>query len=231
MGGFLSVFWSTLGKKILTALTGLALFLFVTGHLGGNLLILVGPEAFNAYSHKLISLGPLLYVIEALLVLVFLVHIVFAVAVTLTNRKARPDRYTVTAGRGQPSQMGLSSKNMIWTGLILLVFTVLHIKTFKYGPAEAQGYVASLQGESVRDLYRLVVEVFSQEVYVIGYVVAMLLLGFHLRHGFWSAFQSLGANHPRYMPIVQGIGVVAAILLAVGFLFLPVWVYIMGAVS
>lgn len=217
--------WSTLGKKFFLALTGLSLFLFVCIHLAGNFLLFKGPEAFNTYSHKLMSLGGLLYVAEAILLAFFLVHMFTAVTVTLGNWKARPDRYSASASRGGPSRMTVSSKTMIWTGLVLLVFMVVHLKTFKYGPY----YEVQLDGETVRDLYRVVAESFKSELYVLFYVVSMLLLGFHLRHGFWSAFQSLGGHHPRYTPIVYGIGVIAAIILGAGFLFIPIWFYFGGA--
>lgn len=182
-------FWSTVAKKLFLALTGLALFGFVCAHLAGNLLLYVGPEAFNTYSHKLISMGPLLYVVEAILVAFFVVHFLTAFQITWGNWKARPDRYSVSSGQGKPSRMTVSSKTMIWTGLILLVFTVIHVITFKYGPGMDKGYVMYLDGEPVRDLYRLVAESFQDPIYTGWYVFSMVLLGFHLRHGFWSAFQ------------------------------------------
>lgn len=221
-------FWSTVGRKVVTALTGLAFFIFLIGHLAGNLLILVSAEAYNAYSHTLISMGGLLYVAEAILVIVFVGHAVFAITVTIQNRRARSHQYQVSKGQGPPSRMNSSSRTMIWTGLVLLVFTVIHLMTFKFGPDEDQGYVAVANGEQVRDLHRLVVEVFQEPVYVIWYVVAMILLGFHLRHGIWSAFQSLGAYHPRYTPIIYVLGVIFAVVLGFGFLAIPVLIYLGG---
>lgn len=225
--------WTTVGRKLLMALTGLALFVFVVGHLIGNLLLFVGPDAFNAYSHKLISMGPLLYAVEIGLLAVFLVHMVTASFVTWGNWKARPSRYAVSSSQGDPSRMTLSSKTMIWTGLVLLVFLVIHLITFKYGPGIEEGYVAGHDpnGEPIRDLYRLVVEAFSSGIYVTVYVVSMVLLGFHLRHGFWSAIQSLGGFHRRLTPIAYGFGVIAAIALAMGFVVLPVWFYLAGGVA
>ena len=223
--------WSTVAKKFLLALTGLSLFIFVGVHLAGNLLLFVGPEAFNYYSHTLMSLGGLLYVVEAILVAFFLLHFVTGAAVTWANWSARPDRYHVAGRKGGPSRMTLSSRTMIWTGLVVLVFTVIHVATFKYGPGEAEGYVAMVDGQPVRDLYRLVVETFGNEVYVIWYVLAMILLGFHLSHGFWSAVQSLGIHGRRWTPILYGLGVVAAVLLGVGFLVIPVWFYFGGSAS
>jgi succinate dehydrogenase / fumarate reductase cytochrome b subunit len=190
--------------------------------------LLVGPDAFNAYAHKLMSLGPALYVAEIILVAIFLTHIVTAIAVTLSNWKARPGRYEEFAYQGDPSRMTFSSRTMIWTGLVLFVFLIVHLITFKYGPGIAEGYVTELEGEQVRDLYRLVVEWFENGLYVAYYVISMGLLGFHLRHGFWSAFQSLGGFHPRLTPIAYALGVAAGLILGIGFLGLPVWFYLGG---
>jgi len=221
--------WSSVGKKVVMAVTGLAMILFLIGHLGGNLLLFVGPDAFNAYSHKLISLGWLLYVVEAGLLLFFVLHIVGGVSVWLGKRGARPQGYGVVGHAGGPSRKTLSSRTMLITGIVLLVFTVVHLKTFKFGTY----YQTEVHGVEMRDLYRLVVEKFhpGHEGYVLFYVVCMLFLGFHLRHAFWSAFQSLGLHHPRYTPIIYGVGVVLAVLLAVGFLVLPVYLYFQGAGS
>jgi succinate dehydrogenase / fumarate reductase cytochrome b subunit len=204
---------------------------FIIVHLIGNLLLLVGPDAFNAYAHKLMSLGPALYLAEAILLAIFLIHMVTAIAVTWSNWKARPGGYQKSTNQGDPSRMTFSSKTMIWTGLVLLVFLIVHLITFKYGPGVEEGYVATLDGEEVRDLYRLVVEWFGNGIYVAYYVISMGLLGFHLRHGFWSAFQSLGGFHPRLTPFAYALGVVAGVVLAVGFLGLPVWFFLAGGVK
>ena len=217
--------WSSIGKKILMGVTGLVLCAFVAAHLAGNLLLFVSPEAFNRYSLSLEHTGALLYVAEAGLVLAFVVHSIAALAFVGQNRKARPVAYQKYVTAGKPSRKSVSSATMIFTGVVLLVFTVLHLKTFKFGPGLSAGYVAMIQGERARDLHRLVVEVFHKEAYVIWYVVAMLFLGFHLRHGFWSAFQSLGAYSPRYTPVIYSVGVLFALVIAVGFLALPVWIY------
>ena len=223
---------STLGKKILMGLTGVALFTFVAGHLAENLLLLAGPDIYNNWAHTLTSLGVLLYGVEALLVAAFLVHVVIGISVTLSNRKARPVSYAVTgASRGNPSHMNVYSRTMIWSGLVLLVFVIIHVKTLKFGPDVTEGYVAVVNGQEVRDLYRLVVEVFSYGPNVVWYVGVMLFLGFHLRHGFWSALQSLGVSHPRYTPLIYLAGGIAALALAIGFVFLPVWIFFSGGVS
>ena len=118
---------------------------------------------------------------------------------------------------------------MVYTGLLVLVFIVIHLRTFKYGPAEAEGYVSSIDGVEVRDLHRLVVEKFQQIEWVVGYVAAMILLGVHLSHAFWSAFQSLGFYHERYTPLLYSAGRALAVLISLGFLIIPIWIYFSGA--
>ncbi|MCB0275456.1 MAG: succinate dehydrogenase cytochrome b subunit [Calditrichaeota bacterium] len=216
-----NAFRSTIVKKILMSLTGLGLVIFVLGHLIGNLSLLFGPEPFNLYSHKLMSLGPLLWVIEIGLVAFFLIHAWNGISVSRHNRRSRPVRYAKTGDAGGPSKKSLSSVSMIFTGIILLVFLVIHVATFKYGAY----YTTVIDGVEMRDLYKLVYQKFHDPLYVFGYTGVMILLGFHLRHGFWSAFQSLGTNHPRYSGPIYTIGVVLAIVLAIGFIAIPLYTY------
>lgn len=211
------------------AITGLLLILFVIVHLLGNLSIFAGAKAFNSYSHFLISTGPGVIIAEIGLLLIFIIHVIYATAVYLENRAARPEKYKKLKSKGDPSKKTLASVSMIFTGLTLLVFIVLHVKTFKYGPGIAEGYAVSYSaGHQIRDLHRLVVEVFHKPLYVIWYVFALVLMGFHFRHGFWSAFQSLGVAHPKYTQIIYSFAFVLAALLAIGFIFIPVLVYFGG---
>ncbi len=209
----------TIGTKILIALTGLALFGFLIVHLAGNLLIIAGPEAFNAYSHELIS-NPLIYLAEAGLALLFVVHVWKTVGNHVRNRAARPAGYEMKRPAGHTSRKTLSSTWMIVSGTTILVFLILHLKTFKFGAY----YAASEQGG--RDMYRLTVEVFQRPGYVVWYVVAMVLVGMHLRHGITSALQSLGAIPPGMTRKVLMAGAMVAIAIAGGFALLPVYVYL-----
>ena len=204
------------------ALAGLFWILFLIIHLLGNLTILTGrPETLNLYSHKLISTGPLLYLLEGLLAGALLLHIVYGVTVFWDKRRSRPQRYERLRSKGAPSKENISSLTMIYSGVLLFIFLVVHLANFKYGPV----YPVEYNGEQVRDLYRLVVEVFHQPLYVLFYVGIMILLFSHLRHGFWSAFQSLGLAHPRYTPVIYGIGIVLALLLGLGYIMVPIYVY------
>ena len=224
-----SLFWSTVGEKLLISLAGLALFIFIIFHLLGNLtLVFGGADDFNVYSHKLISLGPLLYVAEFLLAAAFLFHMTLAVITTLRNFRARSHGYVRLKSAGNESKKTVSSRTMIYTGIVIITFTVIHLITFKYGPGIKEGYVTSVNGVIMRDLYRLVVEIFHNKWYVIWYVAAMILLGFHLRHGFWSAFQSIGINHPRYSSFIYSLALLFALIMATGFLIIPVVLFVRG---
>ena len=224
MQSFASLVWSSVGRKILNGLTGLLLSLFILIHLIENFLLFSGPRTYNMYVHYLTSLGWGLYLLEFLLALVFLIHIVSAVTVWIGKLRARPQKYTVLKSAGGPSRQTIFSKTMIYTGALLLLFLVLHLKTFKYGPH----YPVVYGGLEVRDLYRLVMEVFQRGGYLLWYEAILILLGFHLRHGFWSAFQSLGASHPKYNPIIFAVGYLFALFIAVGFLAIPLWIYVTG---
>jgi len=212
---------ATITKKIVMAVTGLVWVLFVTGHMAGNLFFLAGPDSFNTYSYKLISLEPLLYVIEIALAVILIFHFWYGIAVTWSNYKARPVGYRNQKSRGGPSKQTLSSKTMIWTGLILLVFVVFHVWTFKYGP----WYTTTIDGVEMRDLYRLVKEVYLNPLYAFGYVVVMALLAFHIRHALWSAFQSLGFNNNRYSGMLYILALLLAVVLFFGFSIVPMAVY------
>jgi succinate dehydrogenase / fumarate reductase cytochrome b subunit len=226
-GSYFSFIWSTVGRKLVIALTGLSLFLFIIAHLTGNLtLVFGGSNAFNTYAHRLTSLGPLLYVVEFLLAATFIFHMTLAIITTLQNKSARKDKYVMLKSAGRVSKKTISSRSMIYSGIIIITFTIIHLITFKYGPGIKEGYVTVLGNENVRDLFRLVVEEFQKEWYVIWYVFAMLFLGFHLRHGFWSAFQSLGMNNPALSRVLYPLGLMFAIILALGFIFLPLYIYL-----
>jgi len=223
---FMSSAWTTVGKKVLTGITGIAWILFTIAHLLGNFSLFLndGGLAFNAYTKFLESQGILLYIAEAGLVLTLLLHAAIGINIWLGKRRARPIGYTKYKSAGEPSAQNFSSRTMLITGSVLLLFLVVHIWTFKFGPGIAEGYVTTLDGEPTRDLYRLVVETFKNPLYVLGYTLVMILLGFHLRHGFWSAFQSLGAIRPTALKTMQFAALIIGILLAVGFLSIPVYI-------
>lgn len=211
---------SSIGSKLLIALTGLGLIAFLVVHLSGNLLFLVSAEAFNEYSHALVS-NPFIYAIEAGLVAVFLVHVFKTVRLYAGSKSARPERYAVTRRAGGRSRKSLASSTMIFTGLVILVFVILHLRAFKFGAwYQAEG--------GIRDLYRLQTEIFSKPGYVVFYMVSMVFIGSHLWHGVSSAAQSLGIDHPKYSPKIIWVGRALAVAIAGGFFFLPLYTYLLG---
>jgi succinate dehydrogenase / fumarate reductase, cytochrome b subunit len=218
----MKMFASSVGLKFAIALTGLALVGFLISHLVGNLLFFAGPETYNSYSHKLIT-NPLLIPAELGLLAIFLIHVYKSVKMFADNQQARPSRYQEKKWAGHTSRKSVASTTMIVSGLVTFAFVILHLKTFKYGPE----YLS--EGTGYRDLYRLMAEVFSNPLYVVFYVICMVLIGFHLRHGISSAFQSLGIDHPRYTGRILAIGTAAAIAIAGGFAIIPVVIFVMGS--
>lgn len=215
---FSRLFSSSVGTKLLMGLTGVALFVYMLLHLAGNALILAGPDVFNEYSHALIS-NPLILPIEIGLLAIFLIHIYKAIRLWTANSAARPVSYGKKALAGHTSRKNLSSTTMIGSGLFILVFVVIHVKQFRFGTWY------QVTDSTVRDLYRTEIEVFQNPFWVVVYVVATLLVGLHLRHGFASAFQSLGLDHPLYTRRLTALGVIFALLIGVGLAIIPVWVY------
>jgi succinate dehydrogenase / fumarate reductase, cytochrome b subunit len=209
---------SSVGTKLLMGLTGAALFVYMVLHLAGNALIFAGRDVFNAYSHALIS-NPLILPIEIGLLAIFLIHIYQALTMWTKNQAARPVGYLKKELAGHTSRKTLSSSTMIWSGLVILVFVVIHVKQFKFG----SWY--QITDSTVRDLYRTEIEVFQNPLWVGVYVVATLLVGLHLRHGFASAFQSLGLDHPLYTRRLTSLGIFFALLIGLGLAVIPVWVY------
>jgi succinate dehydrogenase / fumarate reductase cytochrome b subunit len=219
---------TTVAKKFVMALSGLGLVGFVITHLLGNLtLYSKSDEGFNGYAFKLQSLGGLLVAAEIGLCALFVIHIIFGLLAKKSHLDARPKNYRIwksKGGLGSPSNV--SSRHMIISGLALLAFVLLHIWQFRFGPSIAAGYVTTVHGQQARDLHRLIVETFKNPLWTAFYVVMMIFLGLHLRHGFWSAFQSTGLTRKDTTLKIRALGVTLAVLLAVGFLFIPIYIYL-----
>ncbi len=232
----LTAFQNSVGRKLLTGVTGIALVLFLIGHLSANLTLFVIDPAvpdnvFNRYALFLHDLGFLLYIIEFGLAAIFLIHAYIGVAIWLGKRKARPEAYEVTASRGNPSRQSFSSRTMIISGTILFLFMFMHLKTMKFGPgwdtADVAYYTTIEGGKQMRDVSKLVVEIFKDNLLkVVIYSGVMLMLAFHLRHGVWSALQSLGAMNKKMAPVLYTVAGIIGVAIALGFFVLPIWIYI-----
>jgi succinate dehydrogenase / fumarate reductase cytochrome b subunit len=217
---FRRVFSSTVGTKLLIGVTGLAMFVYMILHLVGNSLIFGGQDLFNEYSHALIS-NPLIIPIEIALLLIFLLHVYKTITNYLHNNAARPVGYEKKAYAGHTSRKSLASTTMIFSGLFLLLFVIVHVKQFKYG-----AWYQTQTATPIRDLYRTEIEVFKRPLWVLFYVLGTFTIGLHLRHGIASGFQSLGLDHPLYTRRLTTWGIVLAILIGGGLMIIPVWVYL-----
>jgi succinate dehydrogenase / fumarate reductase, cytochrome b subunit len=217
---------SSVGTKLLIAFSGLCLFIFLIAHLSGNVLFMVGPDAFNGYSHRLVS-NPLVYVAEVGLLAVFLLHVINATLMWVANQSARPERYKKRAWaktKSVRSRKTIASSTMILTGAITLLFVVTHLATFKFGT-----YYETPAG--IRDLYRLQLEIFSRPAYVVFYLFSMAVISFHLWHGLGSAAQSFGLDHPQWTPRVLALGKALAVVIAGGFFILPIYTFLLTRTS
>ena len=209
------VFQSSVGTKILIGLTGFSLVLYLAIHVAGNMMVFFGPAVFNRYAYTLEG-NPLIPIVEIGLLLFFLVHVFKTIKMFLDNQMARPVPYVRKRSAGPPSRKTFASATMIFSGLWLLIFIVVHVRAFRYGTEyEWPG--------GGRDLYRLEMENFSNPWTVAFYVLSMLVVGSHLWHGASSAFQSLGVDRARWTPRLRVAGRLVAVLIAGGFIAIAVW--------
>jgi succinate dehydrogenase / fumarate reductase cytochrome b subunit len=219
----LRVFSTSVGTKLLIGLTGLFLVVYLVVHIAGNLMVFLGRDLFNQYSHTLAG-NPIVVVIEVVLVAGFLVHIFKTVTMYLANRRARPAGYAVKRYAGAPSRKSVASSTMIVSGIWLLVFVILHVQAFRFG-------LDYETADGIRDLYRVEMQVFSNPLTVAFYVLTMVIVGSHLWHGVSSGFQSLGADNPRWTPRLLVAGRALAVFIAGGFVVIAIWAYLTGARS
>ena len=215
----LTLWGSTVGKKILMASTGVILILFVIGHMVGNLKIYMGPEAFNHYAEGLrtfgapfFARGQLLWLIRLVLIACVLVHIIAAVQLWLRSRAARPVGYR----KYEVDELVFSnaSRTMFWGGLALGFFVVFHLMHLTWGTVHPD----FIPG----DAYHNFVRGFQSVPVSLAYSAAMILLGLHLYHGIWSMLQTLGANNDKYNHVRRPVAGIIALLVTLGNISFPV---------
>ncbi|MBW8769016.1 MAG: succinate dehydrogenase cytochrome b subunit [Gemmatimonadetes bacterium] len=213
----LTLYRSTIGKKIIMAVTGLVLVVFVIGHMAGNLQEFLGPARMNAYAAFLKSTGELLWIARIGLIAATVLHVLMAWQLTQIKRAARPVDYT----KREPQVSTLASRTMRWGGVFLLVFIVFHILHFTTGTVFP---IASQPGDqfSHTDVYGNVVSAFRTPWVTAFYVVAMLFLLLHLFHGAWSSVRTLGLSKPSDHPLHRRISTVIAVVVWLGFSAIPV---------
>jgi succinate dehydrogenase / fumarate reductase cytochrome b subunit len=209
MNWFTNTIWTSVGKKLMMAVTGLFFCVFLVMHLAGNLTIYMGKDAFNSYAEHLHSLGPLLTLAEWGLLIFAVIHISAGLLLFYQNFKARPTRYAVNKRAGGRT---LGSATMPYTGVILLLFVIIHLFNFHF------------VDKTHTTIFQIVSNAFAQPSYVLIYTFAMITAAVHVSHGFWSAFQTLGANHPKYTPLLRGLSLVFCLIVGIGFGFIPVYV-------
>jgi len=210
---------SSVGRKVTMSLSGLFLISFLAVHLSGNFSLLKadGGEAFNIYS-DFMSTNPVIRVLEIGLVVGFLTHIFTGIYLLRSNDAARPVKYEVA----QKSEASWFSKNMGLSGLIVLFFLLLHLKNFYWEYHYGAVNMVTIGGKEYKDMYKITAEIFGQWWYTAFYLIAFTLLGFHLNHGFQSAFQSLGLNHVKYTPLIKGAGTLVSFAIPAGFAVIAV---------
>src|ERR1700744_5749385 len=206
-------FWaSTVGKKIVMAVTGVILFGFVIGHLAGNLQIFEGPAKLNAYGAFLHSIGELLWPVRIILLICIALHIIATVQLALRKKRARPIGYSSK----QAIAASYASRTMYWSGPIVLAFIIFHLLHL------TAGYIHPGAAYIEGDVYHNVVAGFQVWWVSVWYIFSIILLGLHLRHGIWSMFQSLGMNHPRHTPILKSAAWVVALVIVLGYISIPI---------
>ena len=210
-----TLFNSSIGRKLVMALTGFFLITFLTLHLAINLLTLVSAEAFNEASHFM-GTNPVIQAMQYVLALGFIFHIGYGIKLTIQNKAARPVGYAYNKP-GENS--GWTSRSMIISGITVLLFLILHLKDYfvEVKTGNLGGYDTD---------YEMVVNLFKNPAYTIIYVVAFIFLGLHLHHGFQSAFQTIGVNHPKYTPFIKKLALAYTYIVPAGFALISIYFFL-----
>ena len=213
MNWLTNTLWTSVGKKLIMALTGLGFCIFLALHLIGNLMIYGGKDAFNSYAEHLHSLGPFFTLFEWGLLLFAVVHVLTGSLLFYQNFRARPKRYAVNKQAGGRT---LGSATMPYTGFIVLLFVILHLLDFHF------------VDKSHTTIFQIVSNAFANPVYVFIYTFAVIITAVHVSHGFWSAFQTVGANHPKYTPFLRGLSILFSLIIGIGFGFIPMYISLLA---
>lgn len=213
---------STVGRKLVMAVTGFSMLAFVIVHLLGNSTIYAGPDGINAYAEALHSLGPLVFVFRLVLFIMFYLHIFYGIQLAVENRAAKPWAYSV----GKNLTSTFAGRNMIWTGLVIGVFVIFHLLHFTLQvvdpAAAAKGHLDAMGRP---DVFMMVSSGFRKLFIAVIYICAMGVLGLHLGHSIQSGFQTAGLNSEKSLPLIMKGGMVAAILISVGYISFPVSIF------
>jgi len=219
-----SIFTSSIGKKLLMSLAGIFLLLFLLVHLGINLLVIIfdDPMVFNKAAHFMSS-NILIKIFEIVLFGAILLHIIYALFLQVQNWIARPQRYS----KANFSNTSFFSKFMIHTALITLTFLVIHMADFYFKAKFGHAAEIDVDGVMYHDFATEIVDKFKMLPFVIFYIAAFIFLGFHLIHGFQSAFKTLGIDNKKYTPIIVALANIYTVIIVGGFSIIPVLIYFM----
>jgi succinate dehydrogenase / fumarate reductase, cytochrome b subunit len=213
------IFSNAVGRKVLVAVSGFFLVLFVIVHLLGNLSIFAGPDGINAYADALHGMGPFVWIFRAFMFAMLGIHVWFGVLLTLENRAANPRKYAVK----RKLRATFAGENMIWTGVLLLVFLVYHVLQFTVHVTP--DVVVGMDAMGRVDVYTMVVNSFGITPIVLFYVAAMVVLFLHVSHGIQSLFQTVGLSNDRTLPLFTRIGMGFAVVFLVGYSAIPVLIF------
>ena len=214
-----SILKTSILKKQLVALTALGLGLFITIHMLGNTLLFVGERAYNEYSHKLTS-SPLIYVVEIGLLSIFALHCILTLTLAFENKKCRGQHKSSSFLQFNRKLGAWTSRNMVYTGLLVLAFVITHLINFRFGPV----YETSYDGVAMRNIYLLAQQKFHDPLYVIFYEASLIILALHLSHGFKGLFQTLGFGSVLNI-YIKRISLVFVLVLIFGFMSQPIYMY------
>lgn len=225
--GLLSYLRSTILSKVVMAITGAILVLYVIVHTAGNLLIYLGKDTLNSYSQFLHSLGPILWLIRIILLVSVILHIITSIKLKFENWGAKPTKYAVK----NYLKAKFSSRTMIWTGIMILAFVIYHLLHFTIRTTNPDHYypefyqphnaVSSVILERF-DVYKMVVLGFKNPLISIVYIIGVVIVGFHLDHAIQSMFQTLGFNQKHYFPAIQKTSTSLAIIIVVCLVSIPI---------
>lgn len=237
MGSLFSYLKSSILKKAVMAVTGIMLVLYIVVHTAGNMLIYLGKDAINTYSQFLHSLGPGLWVVRVILLLGFIFHVWTSIVLKFSNLDAKPQKYAVK----NYLRAKLTSRTMIWTGLMIFFFVCYHVAHLTlhvtnpehvslenyvpHGILLAQGSNAGILFERT-NVYNMVILGFRNPFIAISYMIAVLIVGFHLNHAIQSMFQTLGWNNPKYFPTIKKCSVCLSVVIVLCLISIPISVLI-----
>lgn len=224
MNWFTNTFSSSIGKKIIMSLTGLFLIIFLIGHVAGNLLLFKddGGQAFNEYAHFM-STNQFVLILRILTFSSIIFHLIYSIILTKNNKQARPVGYANVKASPNTTWM---SRNMGLLGLLILIFLIIHIRTFLYEMTFGEVPYIEYESGVVKNLYAIVVVAFSKLWYTALYVIFMIALALHLAHGFHSSFQTAGVRHAKYTPILKNAGIAFSIIVPALFAAMPIYLFI-----